>query len=238
MSDSHSASDFDDLTVDAYTAQLDKNYPEAIRKFNQIISKYPNEGATIIRKLNVVYLGGERIRTQEQVNHWISDLDSAEHLIKSGISKYKLDKYQGLRDLYFLRGFFKSIVDPHHITSRPSLQSAIDDFNKSLEFDSNYQLAINLKAKTFNELNALSKPDSKGCFIATAIYGSYQDPNVIILRKYRDIFLLKSFYGRFIVRVYYMVSPPFAKVIGKIPFIRSLLKNVIFQPIIDYITKG
>jgi len=58
--------------------------------------------------------------------------------------------------------------------------------------------------------NSLEHLRKKGCFIATAVYGSYQKTEVIILRKYRDDILLSSKIGQIFVRIYYFLSPPFA----------------------------
>ncbi len=49
--------------------------------------------------------------------------------------------------------------------------------------------------------------EKKGCYIATAVYGSYDCPEVWTLRRFRDDYLLKRVWGRAFVRVYYAMSP-------------------------------
>ena len=52
-----------------------------------------------------------------------------------------------------------------------------------------------------------SKKSSEGCYIATMVYGDYNHPQVLVLRRYRDEVLLKSIIGKLFVNFYYYVSP-------------------------------
>lgn len=63
-----------------------------------------------------------------------------------------------------------------------------------------------------------------GCFIATAAYGSYLDPHVMVLRHFRDDILLKSEPGTAFVRFYYKQSPPIADFIAKHPVLKLLTR--------------
>lgn len=54
-----------------------------------------------------------------------------------------------------------------------------------------------------------------GCFIATAAYGSYLDPHVMVLRNFRDNILMKNDLGRAFVKYYYRNSPAIAEKISK-----------------------
>ena len=49
-----------------------------------------------------------------------------------------------------------------------------------------------------------------GCFIATAVYEDYNHPKVLILREFRDKYLLKNDLGKKFVNFYYRYSPKFA----------------------------
>ena len=63
---------------------------------------------------------------------------------------------------------------------------------------------------------------SGGCYIATAVYGSYDCPEVWVLRRYRDNRLQKNAFGRLFVKVYYAVSPTLVKWFGKKAWFTSL----------------
>ncbi|HET6489254.1 MAG TPA: fibronectin type III domain-containing protein [Syntrophales bacterium] len=70
------------------------------------------------------------------------------------------------------------------------------------------------------------------CFIATAAFGNYRAPEVILLRQFRDRFLLTNAPGRLFVDVYYRLSPSLADFISQYDSLRSAtrlaLKPLIF----------
>ena len=64
-----------------------------------------------------------------------------------------------------------------------------------------------------------------GCYIATAVYGSYDCPEVWVLRRFRDNFLARKWYGRVFIRVYYAISPTFVKLFGESKCFKSFWHN-------------
>lgn len=61
-----------------------------------------------------------------------------------------------------------------------------------------------------------------GCYIATAIYGSYSCPQVCILRRYRDYTLASKWYGRLFIRVYYATSPTLVRWFSKTDWFKCM----------------
>lgn len=67
----------------------------------------------------------------------------------------------------------------------------------------------------------------EGCYIATAVYGSYEHPQVWKLRRFRDTYLAKSKVGRVFICSYYRVSPPLAIRVGKLGLLSTVVKRVL-----------
>jgi len=73
---------------------------------------------------------------------------------------------------------------------------------------------------------ALAQAGGKnGCYIATCIYGSYDCPQVRILRRFRDEKLRRRWLGRIFIKLYYTVSPSLVKWFGNQKYFRAFWKK-------------
>ena len=70
-------------------------------------------------------------------------------------------------------------------------------------------------------------PKNEGCYIATAVYGSYEAPEVIILRQFRDNTLKKTYLGRWFIKTYYYLSPPVAEKLKNAKFINKFIRSLL-----------
>lgn len=66
---------------------------------------------------------------------------------------------------------------------------------------------------------------SSVCFVATAIFGSYDAPEVIKLRFFRDHYLSRGIAGHSFIALYYKIGPSLASFVKKRPVLKQLLKR-------------
>ena len=72
-----------------------------------------------------------------------------------------------------------------------------------------------------------SNQKSEGCYIATMAYGSYNHPQVMVLRWYRDNVLQRDFWGRLFIRIYYYISPKLVAVLKGHDAINKAIRNIL-----------
>ena len=76
-----------------------------------------------------------------------------------------------------------------------------------------------------------------GCFIATASTGSTASRDVVMLTKFRDETLRKSFIGRRIISCYETIAPPLAKWLEKGIRRRLFVKKYVISPIASFVAR-
>lgn len=85
----------------------------------------------------------------------------------------------------------------------------------------------------YNEEAFTTAPQKQGCYIATAVYGSYDCPQVWVLRRYRDNVLAQTAFGKLFIRAYYAISPRLVKSYGQnkafIQLFRSILDRFVLR---------
>jgi len=123
-----------------------------------------------------------------------------------------------------------------------------DDYTmKGLENGVTYYIRIGVKDDTGNvsplsaEKNGTPQTvsglaeltgEEGGCFVATAAYGSYDAPEVRVLRRFRDEILLSSAAGRAFVRLYYTHGPRAAAFVSGHPLLTSAARTALAPAVI------
>ena len=78
----------------------------------------------------------------------------------------------------------------------------------------------------------------KGCYVATAVYGSYDCNEVWVLRRFRDNCLDKTWFGRLFIKTYYAISPTIVKIFGKSKLFNKTWKFVLDKMVNRLKNKG
>lgn len=90
---------------------------------------------------------------------------------------------------------------------------------------------------TFEPGSSSGGSGSGGCFIATAAYGSYFEPNVLVLREFRDNVLRRSLLGRLFIACYYKISPPIADLIAPREYAKKVVRSIL-QPVVGIVKRN
>lgn len=96
-------------------------------------------------------------------------------------------------------------------------------FNQNKTTISNIQSQLN----QVTNRQSSSSSSSGGCYIATMAYGSYEHPQVLELRKFRDNTLSKSSFGRGFIRTYYKYSPKLVEHFKDKPLLNKAIKSML-----------
>ena len=109
-------------------------------------------------------------------------------------------------------------------------------------FASDGKINSQLRLKVRGAL-AILYPNSKAlksgcCYVATAVYGSYDCPEVWTLRRFRDDSLAETWYGRAFVRTYYAISPTIVKWFGHTEWFNKMWRGVLNRMVKKLQNKG
>lgn len=77
-----------------------------------------------------------------------------------------------------------------------------------------------------------------GCYVATAVYGSYDCPQVWTLRRYRDYTLAETWYGRVFIHIYYAISPTLVKWFGHTEWFKKMWKDMLDRMVVNLNAEG
>lgn len=95
-----------------------------------------------------------------------------------------------------------------------------------------------LPNRTGISISQSSTTTNEGCYIATAVYGSYDCPEVWTLRRFRDYTLAETWYGRAFIRTYYTISPTLVKWFGDTEWFKQMWKGKLDRMVQNLQNKG
>ena len=119
------------------------------------------------------------------------------------------------------------LKDNNIFADRP--QCGVDIINyheKWHEIDSNHEVpTLDEVKQNAKDIKFPGLKGKKGCYVATAVYGSYDCPQVWTLRRYRDYSLALTWYGRLFIALYYAISPTIVKWFGNTNWFNKMWKG-------------
>jgi len=119
-------------------------------------------------------------------------------------------------------------ADDTHAESLTELES-----NTEYEFTAQLKGSTTVEGTTLQFTTGVPPPwGDGGCFIATAAYGTPTAKQIDVLREFRDVVLLESIAGSQFVALYYQLSPPVADFISGSSFLRTLVRELLVDPIV------
>lgn len=134
------------------------------------------------------------------------------------------DTYGDIAAVCWMLGVKQHNILNHVFDNKSTNAQIIDSYNEKIKkYDPSYQAP-----ETY----------TGGCYVATAVYGSYDCPQVWTLRRYRDYTLSKTWYGRTFVHIYYKVSPTIVKWFGDTKWFKKMWKGKLDKMVSNLNAKG
>lgn len=139
-------------------------------------------------------------------------------------------------EVYPAYRFFWHRASSYEMTGQ--YHKALEDLEVLTEEENPFYLdARKMKNEILQKLATSEKKETDRCFIATSIYGSLESEQVLILRQFRDSWLLPKYAGKKFVEFYYRCSPPIARMLDKSKFLKTIARIVILDPLVALICK-
>ena len=165
-----------------------------------------------------------------RVSSWV--VNNTQSMLISVVNEYQ-EGYTNLNDGSFgdrfkctLQEFYNVVFDAIEISK------LILSINLTNEVSTKINLDINALNGIMNQIDRISKKykkDDGSCYIATMAFGSYNHPQVLVLRQFRDEVLNKSALGQSFIKTYYQYSPLFVKRLKNKKVVNSIIRKALNQ---------
>lgn len=111
--------------------------------------------------------------------------------------------------------------------------NAIGNLKMTSDMRQRYESQKRALTNLYNQVNrSYSSSTSNtggGCYIATMVYGNYNHPKVIVLRKFRDETLANNLFGRAFIKFYYSTSPKIVRLLKDQQKVNRIIRKVLDQ---------
>jgi len=176
--------------------------------------------------------------TKEEINECATNYSFAKHIYNKFIddmeSKQNLKQFKDGSGWALDHCVFNLNASVGNFKGKWSTGGSVcEDFRSFQDYPPDYYE----ETESTEQQTSKTKTVKSGCFIATSVYGSYNLYQVVLLRNYRDNHLSNSKIGKGIINLYYKTSPPIAQYIHNKPKTIKILRNLVLNPVIRFISK-
>lgn len=172
---------------------------------------------------------------QDENAHMSLLMDHSKNYVDAVKFASEADKYDNSNEIQKLK-LKLNLIDKIYLSSKKQIEykykELLDEEEKKIISK------VKLNDPNFDRQTNLEKFKSEGCFIATATYGDYSHPQVIEFRNFRDNILAKNVLGILFIKMYYLISPFFAKIIKKSYLLQRIIHKGLLAPILKLINKS
>ncbi len=203
-------------------------YESVVRTYNQVIKpeykgdghptkyewdKYVSLSTGVIGLINAT-IDPKRV---EMIPRYKEMITIQNEVVNSYSYRYEVTSGTG----YYTKDYYLS---PEAKKTR--IDKVMEWHQKIKDLDPSYQIPGRPSAK------------SSGCYIATSVYGSYDCPEVWVLRRFRDYSLSKTVWGRLFIKFYYATSPTLVKWFGDTNWFRQIWRRKLDSMVDSLKNKG
>lgn len=181
--------------------------------FVEIMNEYRNAGSIL------------QTRKTNQINMLIQMLFSSGSAIEETFG----DDFELCKNL--CSALWQIAFDCYENCNMEAPSNLYDYYQKMLKYNPSFRCSKPLISNSPTGTNG-------GCYVATAVYGSYDCPQVWTLRRYRDFSLAKTSIGRAFIHFYYAASPLFVKWFGKTKWFNRVFRKFLDRFVILLSKKG
>jgi len=165
---------------------------------------------------------------QEYLNRCCASRDIMYEIGDSINSVFNYEELKPIALASWKDGIAKHAILMNHFANKLDNQRIIESYEAKIRMiDPSYHAPVMINSKK-----------TKGCYVATCVYGSYDCPQVWTLRRYRDYTLAETWYGRAFIRTYYAISPTLVKLFGHTDWFKNMWRGILDRMVMKLNSDG
>lgn len=217
-------------TLTSILSSIEKNVSDESKRI-EAINSIATDLATLLTTLNTTAITNKNTLSFNCLNVGISCYN-----ILYNFGDYIYKNYGGICKDSLLLCWTTGVKIEYDVVSGYIVASV--ERKKHREHIESYAEKIRIYDSSYKAPKVFIRTESKGCYVATCVYGSYDCPQVWALRRFRDDTLGSTWYGRAFIRTYYAISPTLVKWFGETKWFKKMWKGTLDRMVNKLESKG